>query len=66
MVMKVRYEKGVFKPLSEVTGIAEGEELDISLYRDNWHKLLEEGGSFDFLKDEEDLYTEADIVEKYE
>ncbi len=27
--------------------------------------LIEKGNSFDFLKEEEDLYTEADLKEKY-
>ena len=35
------------------------------LLSDNMHKLLMNGKSFDFLKDEEDLYTVNDLKEKF-
>ena len=64
MEVKVVYEDGVFKPLQEITWIKEGMQMEINLEIEEFHNLLSIGGSFDFLNDEEELYSEKDIVEK--
>lgn len=61
MQIKVKYEKGVFKPLKKISGLKEGEILDVSI--NDLHAIQMAGGSFDFLYDEEDLYTEDDVIE---
>ena len=63
MGIKVKYEKGVFKPLDKVKGIKEGEELEISIERQEWNVLAMSNPSFDFLKDESDNYTKTDVVD---
>ena len=65
MDIKVKYESGVFKPLQIVKGLKEGEELSINFDRSDFHQLLVQGSSFDFLKEEPDLYTDEDIIEFY-
>ena len=65
MEVKVVYEDGVFKPLQEITWIKEGTQIEINLEIEEFHNLLSIGGSFDFLNDEEELYSENDIVERY-
>ncbi|HLC33085.1 MAG TPA: antitoxin AF2212-like protein [Candidatus Nanoarchaeia archaeon] len=63
MEIKVVYKKGVFMPLRKVKGFKEGEKLDVSIEKEDFHKLVVAGKSFDFLKDEEELYSEDDVVE---
>ncbi len=58
MQIKVKYQKGVFKPSQKVKKIKEGQELEINI-----EEHTQAGKAFDFLKDEEDLYSEKDIVE---
>jgi len=62
MQIKVKYEKGVFKPLGKVKGLKEGQILDLTI--DEMHAIAMAGGAFDFLLDEEDIYTEDDVIEK--
>ncbi len=35
------------------------------LLSENIHNMIEKGGSFEFLKDDEDLYSLSDLKEKY-
>lgn len=60
--IRARYEDGVFKPLQKVRGLKDGQIVEIAVQQDDLAALAMQGGSFDFLADEEDLYTEADIV----
>jgi len=65
MQIKVKYEKGVLKPLKRIKIFKEGQILDLDVELD-MTKIAIATGFFDFLKDEEDLYTEEDIIERYE
>ena len=62
MHIKVKYQKGVFKPMQEVKEFKEGEELEISIEKEDIHALALAGEAFDFLKEEEDLYSEKDLI----
>ena len=57
MEIKVKYKNGVLKPLQKVTGLEEGEELEVSIEKEDIHVLAMAGEAFDFLKKEEDLYS---------
>ena len=63
MEIKVRYVEEVFKPLEDITDIPEGEELEIHFEREDWNTLAMSNPSFDFLRDEPDIYTEDDVIE---
>ena len=66
MQIKVKYENGVFKPLTKISGLKEGMILDISIQEmpnEELYAFAKAGGSFDFLLEDEDLYTEEDIIE---
>lgn len=65
-IMKVKYQEGVFKPLEKIKDIKEGEVVEISIERHEWNKFAMSNPSFDFLKNEPDIYTEADIINKSE
>ena len=60
--MKAKYQEGVFKPLEKIKDIKEGEVVEIFIERHEWNKLAMSNPSFNFLKDEPDIYTKADIV----
>lgn len=62
MRIRVKYHKGVFKPLGKIKGIKEGEELEIHIGREEWHELAMKNKSFEFLKSEPDIYSEKDIL----
>ena len=62
MGIKAIYQEGVFKPLKRIKGIKEGEEVEISIERNEWNKLAMSNHSFKFLKNEPDIYTKSDIV----
>lgn len=66
MEIKVQYKNGVFKPLQNIMGITEGEELEINIEKEDLHALMIAGESFDFLKYEEDIYSESDVIEHYQ
>ena len=53
MLIRVKYQKGVFKPIVKIKGIKEGEE---------WHELAMKNRSFQFLKSEPNIYSEKDIL----
>ncbi len=61
MVLKLKYEEGIFKPLSKVKGIREGQVVEFT-FRDQLAETAMEGGSFDFLFEEEEIYSEEDIL----
>lgn len=63
MSIKVRFEEGVFRPLEPVEGLQEGGEYEISL--EDLDTLAMLGESFDFLEDEDDIYSLNDVVERY-
>jgi len=65
MELKVTYTSGVFKPIKKITGIKDGETFEIVLEKEDIHTLALASGSFDFLKSEEELYSESDLVEHY-
>ena len=64
MSIKVKFEEGTFKPLEKVKNIKEGDELEIHIETDDFHALAMAGESFEFLKDEPDIYSEEDIIER--
>ena len=64
MEMRVRYQKGIFKPLQRVRGIKEGEVLSIFIERQYWSKLAMHNPSFSFLKHEPDIYSKTDVVKE--
>ena len=61
--MRVKYEKGVFKPLEKITGLEEGEELEVYLDREEWKRFAMNNPAFDFLKNEPEIYRKEDIIE---
>jgi len=64
MEIKVKYQKGVFKPLHKVKGFKEGEILGILVERHSWNRLATSNPSFNFLKNEPELYKKTDIVKE--
>jgi predicted DNA-binding antitoxin AbrB/MazE fold protein len=62
--MKVKYQHGVFKPLEEIKDIKEGEEVDIYIEHHEWNRLAMANPSFDFLKEEPDIYTKSDLIKE--
>ena len=65
MELKVKYEKGVFRPLQAVRGVEEGEELEVNLEKEDFHALVIAGEAFDFLRKEEEIYSETDLIERF-
>ena len=63
MEIKVKYQKGVFRPLNRIKGIKEGEVLDIVVERYEWNKLAMANPSFEFLKNEPDIYSRKDLID---
>lgn len=63
MDIHVKYKNGVFKPLEKIEGFEEGEELEVHIERTDWKHLAMKNPSFDFLKDEPDIYTEEDVLQ---
>lgn len=61
--MKAKYQEGVFKPLEKIKDIKEGEVVEISIERHEWNKLAMANPSFEFLKNEPDIYSEEDIID---
>ena len=61
--MKARYQEGVFKPMEKIKDIKEGEVVEISLERHEWDKLAMANPSFEFLKNELDIYSGKDIID---
>lgn len=61
--MKAIYQEGVFKPMEKIKDIKEGEVVEISIERHEWNKLAMKNPSFEFLKNEPDIYTKSDITE---
>ena len=59
--MKAKFQEGVFKPLEKIKDIKEGEVVEISIERHEWSKFAMSNPSFDFLKNEPDIYSEYDI-----
>ena len=62
--MKAKYQEGVFKPLEKIEDIADGEVVEISIERHEWDKLAMANPSFDFLKEELDIYTKSDLIKE--
>ncbi len=56
-VVRVRYEKGVLRPLDDVE-FREGEELDVIIVRKNFSGFREEAGRYKFRVD-------RDVVEEF-
>lgn len=63
MDIHVKYKDGVFKPLEKIEDFEEGEELEVHIERTDWKYLAMKNPSFDFLKDEPDIYTEEDVIQ---
>lgn len=61
--MKAKYQEGVFKPLEKIKDIKEGEVVEISIEHHEWNKLAMANPSFEFLKNEPDIYSEEDIID---
>ena len=40
-------------------------KIDDKIFQEGIHKMVSDSKSFDYLKDEEDLYTAEDLKEKY-
>ena len=64
MQIKVKYQKGVLRPLHRIKGIKEGEVLNIVIERYEWNKLAMHNPSLSFLKHEPDIYSKSDIVKE--
>ena len=60
--MKAKYQEGVFKPLEKIKDIKDGEVVDIFIERHEWNNLAMSNQSFNFLKNEPDIYTKGDII----
>ncbi len=66
MTIKAIFEEGAFKPLSRIKNLHEGQIIEIrieAIKRDNLAELTMCGGSFDFLDDDENIYSEKDLIE---
>ena len=61
--MKAKYQEGVFKPLEKIKDIKEGEVVEISIERHEWNKLAMGNPSFEFLKNEPDIYSGKNIID---
>ena len=64
MEIKVKYQKGVLRPLHRIKGIKEGEVLNVVLESYKWNKLAMNNQSFNFLKHEPDIYSKTDIIKE--
>ena len=64
MEIKVKYQKGVLRPLHRIKGIKEGEVLNVVLGGYKWNKLAMNNQSFNFLKHEPDIYSKIDIIKE--
>ena len=64
MEIKVKYQKGVFKPLYRIKGIREGEVLNVVIERYEWNTLAMNNPSFNFLKHEPDIYSKSDVIKE--
>lgn len=65
MEIKTIFRKGVFQPLNKIKNIPEGQIIEISIETSGKNDLAEismQGGSFDFLENEENIYSEKDLI----
>ena len=63
MSIEAIYRKGVFLPLEKIEGLKEGEKVELCIEKENFHTIVSSGKSLDFLDNEEDIYSEDDIIE---
>lgn len=65
MEIKAIFKEGVFQPLGKIKNVSEGQIIEIKIespVQDNLAEISMHSGSFDFLKDEEDIYSEKDLI----
>lgn len=66
MTIKAIFKEGLFWPINKIENIPEGQIMEINIETINENDLAEvsmQGGCFDFLENEEDLYSEKDLIE---
>ncbi len=65
MEIKARFKEGVFQPLKKIENVSEGQIIEINIEtseKDNIAEISMQGKSFDFLENDEDIYSEKDII----
>ncbi len=65
MEIKAIFKEGVFQPLGKIKNVSEGQIIEINIEtseRDNFAEISMQGKSFDFLKNDEDIYSEKDLI----
>mgnify|MGYP001571120713 FL=1 len=65
MEIKTIFRKGMFQPLTKIKNIPEGQIIEISIEtseKDDLAEISMQGKSFDFLDNEEDIYSEKDLI----
>lgn len=65
MEIKAIFKEGVFQPLKKIENVSEGQIIEINIKtseKDNIAEISMRGKSFDFLKNDEDIYSEKDLI----
>lgn len=65
MEIKAIFREGVFQPLGKIKNVSEGQIIEINIEpseKDNLAEISMQGKSFDFLKNDEDIYSEKDLI----
>ena len=63
--MKAIFKKGVFQPLNRIENIPEGQIIEINIELSKKNDLADISmykESFDFLENEENIYSEKDLI----
>ena len=63
--IKAIFKEGIFQPLRKIKNINEGQIIEINIEtseKENISEISMQGGSFDFLENEEDIYSEKDLI----
>ncbi|MEK6823720.1 MAG: antitoxin AF2212-like protein [Nanoarchaeota archaeon] len=65
MEIKAIFKEGVFQPLRKIKNVSEGQIIEINIETSEKDALAEismQSGSFDFLENEEDIYSKKDLI----
>ena len=63
--IKAIFKEGVFQPLRKIKNVSEGQIIEINIEtseKDNLAEISMQSGSFDFLENEENIYSEKDLI----
>ena len=65
MEIRAIFKEGVFQPLGKIKNVSEGQIIEINIEtpeKDNFAEISMQGGGFNFLKNDEDIYSEKDLI----